>query len=124
MGYTPQLAVSVWMGGTSGRVPLTFGGGATGGKYPAATWGRLMSAWLGNKPIVDFQEPEDPRPGGKCLRMPGESSCHGSSGSSGTRRRRPRTGGSGGGGGGGTTPTTETPTTSGDGNVTPGSTVA
>jgi penicillin-binding protein 1A len=77
VGYTPQLSVSVWMGASQGQVPLTFGGGdATGGRYPADTWGRLMNSWTEQFPITEFPEPEY-RSGGDCLKMPGQESCYG-----------------------------------------------
>jgi membrane peptidoglycan carboxypeptidase len=82
VGYTPQLSVSVWMGASVGQVPLSFGSGdATGGRYPADTWGRLMNSWSLQYPVTDFPEPAR-RSGGECLRMPGQDSCYG---------RRPRT---------------------------------
>jgi len=74
VGYTPQLSVSVWMGSPDADVPLAFGGGATGGRYPAATWGQFMNAVMAGQPIVEFPEPED-RIGGKCLRMAVGRSC-------------------------------------------------
>ena len=77
VGYTPQLSVSVWMGASQGQVPLSFGGGdATGGRYPADTWGRLMNSWSEQFPITEFPEPEY-RSGGDCLKMPGQESCYG-----------------------------------------------
>jgi penicillin-binding protein 1A len=76
VGYTPQLAVSVWMGAPTEEVPMSFGGGATGGRYPAHTWGLLMNAWMKQFPITPFAEPEA-RPGGECLKMPGQDSCYG-----------------------------------------------
>ena len=61
VGYTPQLSVSVWMGASQGQVPLSFGGGdATGGRYPADTWGRLMNSWTEQFPITEFPEPDVP----------------------------------------------------------------
>jgi len=122
VGYTPQLAVSVWMGGATGSYPLGLGGSATGGRYPAATWGYLMNNWLARQPVVPFLAP-DPRRGGKYLCQPIECSGGGS-----TRPRRPRPNG--------TvpglvtvpsrTPVTAPPVTAppvtNDGNVTPAST--
>lgn len=103
VGYTPQVATAVWMGGAQGAVPLSFGGGATGGRYPALTWGVLMNGWLAGRPLVAFPQPEY-RQGGTCLAMPTESSCYG-----GSRRRRSGSTSSGTGGGrGGATPPTAT----------------
>ncbi|MBV9953258.1 MAG: hypothetical protein JO291_14990, partial [Acidimicrobiia bacterium] len=76
VGYTPQLAVSVWMGSPQGQVEMSFGGGATGGRYPAYTWGLLMNSWMKQFPITPFPAPE-PRYGGTCLKMPGQESCYG-----------------------------------------------
>jgi penicillin-binding protein 1A len=80
VGYTPQLSVSVWMGAPKELVPMTFGGGATGGRYPALTWGLLMNSWLKQFPLTDFPAPAY-RSGGECLKMAGQESCYG---------RRPR----------------------------------
>jgi hypothetical protein len=67
-------------------VPLSFGSGdATGGRYPADTWGRLMNSWMEQYPITQFPEAIY-RSGGECLRMPGQDSCYG-------RRPRSRSGG-------------------------------
>jgi penicillin-binding protein 1A len=56
VGYTPQLSVSVWMGASQGQVPLSFGSGdATGGRYPADTWGRLMNSWMRPYPAYRCQ---------------------------------------------------------------------
>ena len=73
VGYTPQLSVSVWMGASQGQVPLSFGGGdATGGRYPADTWGRLMNSWYRAVPDhrvpgagvpIRWRLPEDAGPG-------------------------------------------------------------
>jgi penicillin-binding protein 1A len=76
VGYTPQLAVSVWMGAPTEKIEMSFGGGATGGRYPAYTWGLLMNAWMRQYPITPFAPPEY-RPGGECLQMPGQESCYG-----------------------------------------------
>jgi penicillin-binding protein 1A len=76
VGYTPQLAVSVWMGAPREQISMSFGGGATGGRYPAYTWGLLMNAWMKQFPNTPFPAPEY-RPGGTCLKMPGQESCYG-----------------------------------------------
>jgi membrane peptidoglycan carboxypeptidase len=75
VGYTPQLAVSVWMGSPTERVPMSFGGGATGGRYPAYTWGLLMNSWTKQFPITEFPAPEA-RAGGECLHNPITDSCY------------------------------------------------
>lgn len=59
VGYTPQLAMAVWMGATGENVRLNFGAGdAQGGRYPATTWGAAMSNMLADDPIVPFTPPE------------------------------------------------------------------
>ncbi len=64
VGYTPQLSVSVWIGGTSDNRPLVgVGSSATGGRYPARTWGQFMSEALAGEPVEEFTEPEPVRGG-------------------------------------------------------------
>ena len=60
VGYTPQLATSVWIGATGANVRLRFGGGgdAQGGRAPAQIWGAFMAAALDGEPIERFAEPE------------------------------------------------------------------
>jgi penicillin-binding protein 1A len=62
VGYTPQLATSVWIGATGGNVRLSFGGGGDlqGGRAPAQMWGAFMSAVTADQPIVEFTPPEPP----------------------------------------------------------------
>ncbi len=76
VGYTPQLSVSVWIGSPEGQVSLSFGGGATGGRYPAETWGIFMSSLLEDTPIEEFAAPPS-RPGGQCIKLPWTLSCRG-----------------------------------------------
>ncbi|HRW37390.1 MAG TPA: transglycosylase domain-containing protein [Aquihabitans sp.] len=100
VGYTPELATAIWMGAAGNRIGLANAGlgGATGGRYPAATWGRYYSSIYADRPSVDFIDPEGTRRGKFLGRAPNE--IGGSSGTS-TRRTTPRT----------TTPRTTTPTT-------------
>jgi len=51
-GFTPQLATTVWMGATTGEVPMTDVGGIQvfGGTYPARIWQAFMSAELAGQP--------------------------------------------------------------------------
>ncbi len=72
VGYVPQLSVSVWMGGTSDNEPLS---GqfktATGGQYPARTWGDFMAKATADLPVQEFVPPEPPAPGETlCLPTP------------------------------------------------------
>jgi penicillin-binding protein 1A len=70
VGYTPNLSTAVWMGAAVEPVPLGFGA-ATGGRYPAATWGAYMNSLVGDQEPVEFEEAPD-RDGGEYLRMPNE----------------------------------------------------
>jgi len=65
IGFTPQLATAVWMGATTGRVPMTDVGGIDvfGGTYPAEIWQAYMSAELDGQPA-----PPLPDPGPVCSR--------------------------------------------------------
>jgi penicillin-binding protein 1A len=65
IGFTPQLATAVWMGATTGRVPMTDVGGIDvfGGTYPAEIWQAYMSAELAGQPA-----PPLPAPGPVCGR--------------------------------------------------------
>jgi penicillin-binding protein 1A len=85
VGYTPQLSTAIWMGVPFGRVSLVNAGlgGATGGRYPASTWGRYYSALLDGQPLVDFVGPEYDRRGKSVGKIPNEVG-----GSSPTTRRR------------------------------------
>jgi penicillin-binding protein 1A len=60
VGYTPQLATSVWMGYSDSPRPL-LGikgvGSVSGGTLPAATWADYMRAALEGQPPLPFPEP-------------------------------------------------------------------
>ncbi len=61
VGYTPNLATAVWVGGMGGRLPIRLGGAAiTGGSYPARIWGSYMRPWQDPLPVVDFLPPVIP----------------------------------------------------------------
>lgn len=73
VGYVPQLSVSVWMGGTSDNRPLVgVGSSATGGEYPARTWGDFMAKATADLPVRRFIPPEPPARGER-LCMPTET---------------------------------------------------
>lgn len=75
VGYTPQLALSVWVGGTSDNKPLgnaDIGTSVTGGRIPALMWGRAMTSILEGTEVEEFTAPE-PVPGGEYLCMPTET---------------------------------------------------
>lgn len=55
VGYTPQLSVSVWYGGTSDNKAIQgVGSSVTGGAIPADTWGRFMRSILEDQPVERF----------------------------------------------------------------------
>ncbi len=109
VGYTPQMATSVWMGAVEGAVPLSFGGGdATGGAYAADTWGNYMNRLLAERQVKDFAAPDPARDGryldwhldNGLLPPTPRPSGGGSSGGSGSRGSGSGSGGSGPGGSG------------------------
>lgn len=65
VGYTPQLSTAIWMGAPEGRISLANAGlgGATGGRYPATTWGRYYSLVFEGQPIEEFVAPDPTRRG-------------------------------------------------------------
>jgi penicillin-binding protein 1A len=58
-GYTPELATSVWVGYTSGEIPMesVHGIAVTGGSFPAEIWRLFMEPALENTEPVAFPEP-------------------------------------------------------------------
>lgn len=74
VGFTPQLATAVWMGAPKGSIGLANAGlgGATGGRYPAATWGRYYSLLYGTAPHVDFFPALPTRSGKTLFKIPNE----------------------------------------------------
>lgn len=61
VGYTPQMATAVWIGGMGGRPPIRLGGrGITGGAHPAQIWGRYMAPWHEGLPPAAFPAPAPP----------------------------------------------------------------
>ena len=65
VGFTPQLATSVWMGHPDGRTEMTDVGGrnVTGGSYPAQAWGQFMTPYHEDLERSDFPECAETRPG-------------------------------------------------------------
>lgn len=81
VGYTPQLATAVWIGGQEGQIAMRYSSrtpdavasdyerafgefaysGVTGGSIPAAVWGRFMNDYMAGLPVVDFLEPDSGR---------------------------------------------------------------
>lgn len=67
VGYTPQLATSVWVGYPKSKVPMNsvHGISVTGGSFPAQIWRDFMSYALRNTPPETFVAPmgkERPKP--------------------------------------------------------------
>ena len=78
VGYTPQLATAVWVGGQEGQIPMrwtgsdpdhtfaeyqeTFGefasSGVTGGSIPSIIWSSFMDVYMEPLPVIPFIEPE------------------------------------------------------------------
>ncbi len=60
VGYTPQLATSVWVGYPKSKVPMNnvHGVSVTGGSFPAQIWGDFMSYALRDTQAVAFVAPE------------------------------------------------------------------
>lgn len=58
VGYTPQLATSVWVGYPKSKVPMNSVHGipVTGGSFPADIWQQFMSYALRNEPAMSFSE--------------------------------------------------------------------
>ena len=91
VGYTPRLATAVWMGVPASNISLASNPelrGATGSRFPAATWGRYYSLLYGGQPTVDFVPADPTRPGRSVGKIPNEI---GASSASTTTRRRPTT---------------------------------
>lgn len=83
VGYTPQLATAVWIGGQEEQIAMrydrrdpdaiaadyerAFGdfaySGVTGGSIPAMVWGRFMNDYMAGLPAIEFIEPESGRRG-------------------------------------------------------------
>ena len=60
VGYTPDLAASVWVGYANGAKPMTSVHGitVTGGSFPARIWARFMREALKSTPETDFGRPD------------------------------------------------------------------
>ncbi|MBX3284687.1 MAG: transglycosylase domain-containing protein [Actinobacteria bacterium] len=101
VGFTPELSTAIWMGAPKGSISLANAGlqGATGGRYPAATWGRFYSLWYANRARVDFNQAQRTRSGKNIGKVPNQ--IGGGSSSTSTRRTPTRR----------TTPASPTPTT-------------
>lgn len=75
VGYTPKLATAVWMGAPAGSISLASNPeleGATGSRFPAATWGRYYSLLYEGQPPVDFVAAAPTRRGTSVSRVPNQ----------------------------------------------------
>jgi penicillin-binding protein 1A len=73
VGYTPQLATAVWIGGLGAQFSINLGGrGITGGSYPARIWGDFMRAWHTNRPIERFPSPQPVEGEATLLELPAD----------------------------------------------------
>ena len=88
VGYTPQMATSVWMGAPKGKVSMRNVGGIRvfGGSYPARIWRAYMEKALEGTPAIDFQPPDEKAfAKGECLAVTVERSLLRSGRNSSTR---------------------------------------
>ncbi len=57
VGYTPQIAVAVWVGNNDpGK---TMNSGSDGSVVAAPIWKQFMTQYLAGKPVLDFTKPDD-----------------------------------------------------------------
>jgi penicillin-binding protein 1A len=61
VGYTPQLAVAVWMGYPNGQTSMynVQGVRVAGGTFPARVWHDFMVAAMANQPVLDWPKPPE-----------------------------------------------------------------
>lgn len=61
VGYTPDLAVAVWVGYPDGQIPMrnVHGIRVFGGTFPATIWKLFMDNALEERPVLDFSLPKD-----------------------------------------------------------------
>jgi len=61
VGYTPQLAVAVWMGYPKSQTPMynVQGVRVAGGTFPARVWHDFMSVAMANQPVLDWPKPPE-----------------------------------------------------------------
>jgi membrane peptidoglycan carboxypeptidase len=101
VGYTPQLAVAVWMGYPDAATSMLNVGGlrVTGGSFPARVWHDFMAVAMANQPVMDW-----PRPAEQLtytiLPPPPKEEDKGDGKDKDRKPRKPRKPGQGGGGGG------------------------
>ena len=61
VGYTPQLAVAVWMGYPDGQKSMynVQGRRVSGGSFPAMVWHDFMAVAMANQPVLDWPKPPE-----------------------------------------------------------------
>jgi penicillin-binding protein 1A len=61
VGYTPQLAVAVWMGYPDGQKSMynVQGRRVSGGSFPALVWHDFMAVAMANQPVLDWPKPPE-----------------------------------------------------------------
>jgi 1A family penicillin-binding protein len=61
VGYTPQLAVAVWMGNPRNQESMYNVGGrrVSGGSYPALVWHDFMAVAMANQQVLDWPKPPE-----------------------------------------------------------------
>jgi penicillin-binding protein 1A len=61
VGYTPQLAVAVWMGNPTSQQSMynVQGQRVTGGSFPARVWHDFMAVAMANQPVMDWPRPPE-----------------------------------------------------------------
>jgi penicillin-binding protein 1A len=56
VGYTPQLAATVWLGNDSQAKPMTSPGGSIGSAKAAEIWASFMRQALADEPVAQFDK--------------------------------------------------------------------
>ena len=61
VGYTPQLAVAVWMGDPKSQQPMynVQGRRVSGGSFPAQVWHDFMAVAMANQEVLDWPKPPE-----------------------------------------------------------------
>jgi penicillin-binding protein 1A len=61
VGYTPQLAVAVWMGDPKSQQPMynVQGQRVSGGSFPARVWHDFMAVAMANQEVLDWPKPPE-----------------------------------------------------------------
>jgi penicillin-binding protein 1A len=61
VGYTPQLAVAVWMGNPKSQESMynVQGRRVSGGSFPALVWHDFMAVAMANQPVLDWPKPPE-----------------------------------------------------------------